>query len=99
MVRIIAELSVNMPTACSSDRYKYRFGYSGGGGHGHEQVIYKRPAPAPKSSMSQKKTEHQPLLDTCDIVDNVDNGTNICSLYCMNNNIQPYSKTRPPISN
>ena len=92
MVRVIAELSVNTPTACSSDRYKYRFGYSGGGGHGHEQVIYKRPAPAPKSSMSQKKTEHQPLLDTCDIVDNVDNGTNICSLYCMNNNISNISR-------
>lgn len=88
MVRVIAELSVNTPTACSGDRYKYRFGYSGGGGgahgYGHGQVIYKRPAPAPKSSMSQKKTEHQPLLDD---VDNGDNGTNICSLYCMNNNI------------
>ena len=80
MVRVIAELSVNTPTACSNDRYKYRFGYSGGGATGH--VIYKRPAPAPKSSMSQKKTEHQPLLDTCDIVDN---RLNICSLYCMSN--------------
>jgi uncharacterized FlaG/YvyC family protein len=96
MVRVIAELSVNTPTACSSDRYKYRFGYSGGRAHGQEQVIYKRPAPAPKSSMSQRKTEQQPLLDVCDNdnngdnvdnVDNVDNGTNICSIYCMNNNI------------
>ena len=92
MVRVIAELSVNTPTACSSDRYKYRFGYSEGGG-ATGQITYKRPAPAPKSSMSQKKTEHQPLLDTWDNVDNVDNvdivdsGTNICSLYCMNNNI------------
>ena len=87
MVRVIAELSVNTPTACSSDRYKYRFGYSGGGGGATGQITYKRPAPAPKSSMSQKKTEHQPLLDTWDNVDIVDNGTNICSLYCMNNNI------------
>ena len=95
MVRVIAELSVNTPTACSSDRYKYRFGYSGGGAHGHEQVIYKRPAPAPKSSMSQRKTEHQPLLDVCDnddIVDIGDNGTNICSIYCMNNNISTISR-------
>jgi uncharacterized FlaG/YvyC family protein len=91
-------LSVNTPTACSSDRYKYRFGYSGGRAHGQEQVIYKRPAPAPKSSMSQRKTEHQPLLDVYDndnngdIVDNVDNGTNICSIYCMNNNISNISR-------
>ena len=87
MVRVIAELSVNTPTACSSDRYKYRFGYSGGRAHGQEQVIYKRPAPAPKSSMSQRKTEQQPLLDVCDNDNNGDNGTNICSIYCMNNNI------------
>jgi hypothetical protein len=80
MVRVIAELSVNTPTACSGDRYKYRFGYSGGGAM--EQVIYKRPAPAPKSSMSQKKIENQPLLD---IYDSVDNVLNICSLYCVNN--------------
>jgi hypothetical protein len=97
MVRVIAELSVNTPTACSSDRYKYRFGYSGGRAHGQEQVIYKRPAPAPKSSMSQRKTEDQPLLDACDNDNNddiVDNGTNICSLYCMNNNISNISISR-----
>jgi hypothetical protein len=94
MVRIIAELSVNMPTACSGDRYKYRFGYSGGGG-AQSQVIYKRPAPAPNSSMSQRKTEKEPLLDVCDNDNNgdiVDNGTNICSIYCMNNNISNISR-------
>ena len=91
MVIIIAELSVNMPTACSSDRYRYRFGYTGGGAHGHGQVIYKRPAPAPvpKSSMSQKKTEKVPLLVSEDNSSNEDNrlNMNICSFYCMNNNI------------
>ena len=94
MVRIIAELSVNTPTACSGDRYRYRFGYTGGGAHGHGQVIYNRPAPAPapKSSMSQKKTEKEPLLDAYYNEDNEvfeDNrlNMNICSFYCMNNNI------------
>ena len=89
MVRIIAELSVNMPTACSGDRYKYRFGYTGGGAHGHGQVIYKRPAPAPKSSMSQKKTEKEPLLVSYDneVFEDNQMNMNICSLYCMNNNI------------
>jgi hypothetical protein len=92
MVRIIAELSVNMPTACSGDRYKYRFGYTGGGAHGHGQVIYKRPAPAPKSSMSQKKTEKEPLLVSDDNEVFEDNQMNICSLYCMNNNISTISR-------
>jgi hypothetical protein len=91
MVRIIAELSVNMPTACSSDRYRYRFGYTGGGAHGHGQVIYKRPAPAPvpKSSMSQKKTEKVPLLvsEDNDVFEDNRLNMNICSFYCMNNNI------------
>ena len=91
MVRIIAELSVNMPTACSSDRYRYRFGYTGGGAHGHGQVIYKRPAPAPvpKSSMSQKKTEKVPLLvsEDNDVFEDSRLNMNICSFYCMNNNI------------
>ena len=82
MVRIIAELSVNTPTACSNDRYKYRFGYCGGGG-AMDQVIYKRPAsspaPAPMSNISQKKTETQPSLDSDD------NWMNVCSMFCMNN--------------
>jgi uncharacterized FlaG/YvyC family protein len=81
MVRIIAELSVNTPTACSSDRYKYRFGYSGGGAM--DQVIYKRPipapSPAPMSNISQKKTE------TTSSLDSVDNRMNVCSMFCMSN--------------
>ena len=60
MVRIIAELSVNTPTASSGDRYKYRFGYGGGGCDNRQQIIYRRPAPALGEKMSQKKSEKQP---------------------------------------
>jgi uncharacterized FlaG/YvyC family protein len=62
MVRIIAELSVNLPTASSGDRYKYRYGYGGGGCDNRQQIIYRRPAPALGEKMSQKKSEKQPLL-------------------------------------
>ena len=62
MVRIIAELSVNAPTASSGDRYKYRYGYGGGGCDNRQQIIYRRPAPALGEKMSQKKSEKQPLL-------------------------------------
>jgi uncharacterized membrane protein YfhO len=45
MVRIVAQVSVNTPTASSGDRYKYRYGYGGGGGSwGRQQIVYKRPA-------------------------------------------------------
>jgi len=57
MVRIIAELSINMPTASSGDRYKYRYGCGGDGGGYKErqQIIYKRPA----SALGEKKYEKQ----------------------------------------
>jgi len=53
MVRIIAELSVNLPNASSGDRYKYRYGYGGGGCDNRQQIIYRRPAPALGEKMSQ----------------------------------------------
>jgi hypothetical protein len=58
MVRIIAELSINMPTASSGDRYKYRYGCGYGGGSGYkerQQIIYKRPALV----IGEKKSEKQ----------------------------------------
>ena len=62
MVRIIAELSINTPTASSGDRYKYRYGCGagcggGGGNWGRQQIIYKRPASA--NAEGEKKSEKQ----------------------------------------
>lgn len=66
MVRIIAELSINTPTASSGDRYKYRYGCGGGGcgggngGSGYnekQQIIYKRTAHA----LIEKEKEKEDL--------------------------------------
>lgn len=59
MVRIIAELSINTPTASSGDRYKYRYGCGGGSGYNErQQIIYKRTAHA----LVEKEKEKQPML-------------------------------------
>lgn len=60
MVRIIADLSINTPTASSGDRYKYRYGcgYGGIGGGvswGKQQIVYKRPAPAVVEKEKEKE--------------------------------------------
>ena len=60
MVRIITEVSVNSPTASSSDRYKYRYGCAKG--VNGKKTIYRRPAPPSEEKMSQKHSEKQPLL-------------------------------------
>jgi len=60
MVRIITEVSVNSPTASSSDRYKYRYGCAKG--ITSQKTIYRRPAPPSEEKMSQKHSEKQPLL-------------------------------------
>ena len=60
MVRIIAELSINTPTASSGDRYKYRYGCGGGGYNERQQIVYKRPASAVVEK--EKEKEKQPLL-------------------------------------
>lgn len=63
MVRIIAELSINTPTASSGDRYKYRYGCGGGGcgsgdgSWGRQQIIYKRTAHA----LIEKEKEKEDL--------------------------------------
>ena len=56
MVRIVAELSINTPTASSSDRNKYRYGCGSGGYNGLQQIVYKRPALAMGENMSEKAT-------------------------------------------
>ena len=60
MVRIITEVSVNSPTASSSDRYKYRYGCAKG--ITSQKTIYRRPAPPSEEKISQKHSEKQPLL-------------------------------------
>jgi hypothetical protein len=84
MVRIIAELSINAPTASSGDRYKYRYGYGGGGCDNRQQIIYRRPAPALGEKMSQKKSEKQPLLVIGETEDD-DVGDTINIDYCSSN--------------
>jgi hypothetical protein len=88
MVRIIAELSVNVPTASSGDRYKYRYGYGGGGCDNRQQIIYRRPAPALGEKMSQKKSEKQPLLVIGETED--DTGDTINMDYCGSNFINSH---------
>jgi uncharacterized FlaG/YvyC family protein len=88
MVRIIAELSVNVPTASSGDRYKYRYGYGGGGCDNRQQIIYRRPAPALGEKMSQKKSEKQPLLVIGETED--DAGDTINMDYCGSNFINSH---------
>lgn len=62
MVRIVAELSINTPTASSIDRYKYRYGCGSGGSggsggnNGLQQIVYKRTALAMGENMSEKAT-------------------------------------------
>ena len=60
MVRIITEVSVNSPTASSSDRYKYRYGCAKG--ITSQKTIYRRPSPPIDEKLSQKQSEKQPLL-------------------------------------
>jgi uncharacterized FlaG/YvyC family protein len=88
MVRIIAELSVNVPTASSGDRYKYRYGYGGGGCDNRQQIIYRRPAPALGEKMSQKKSEKQPWLVIGETED--DAGDTINMDYCGSNFINSH---------
>ena len=64
MVRIIAELSINTPTASSGDRYKYRYGCGGGSGGYNErqQIIYKRTAHALIEKEKEKEKEKKSSL-------------------------------------
>ena len=82
MVRVVAEISINSPTASSSDRYKYRYGCGQGSCYNNQRTIYRRPAPPTGEKMSQKQSEKQPLLvngDDADdnIIDTIDIGAAI----------------------
>ena len=79
MVRVVAEISINSPTASSCDRYKYRYGCGQGSCNKNQITIYKRPAPPTGGKMSQKQSEKQPLLVNGDdahdnIIDTIDIG-------------------------
>jgi uncharacterized FlaG/YvyC family protein len=101
MVRIIAELSVNAPTASSGDRYKYRYGYGGGGCDNRQQIIYRRQAPALGEKMSQKKSEKQPLLVIGETEDDVGDTINIdyCGSNFINSQIDKINTTVAARSN
>jgi len=78
MVRVIAEISINSPTASSCDRYKYRYGCGQGSCNNNQRTIYKRPAPPTEGKMSQKQSEKQPLLvNDDDADDNIIDANNI----------------------
>ena len=82
MVRVVAEISINSPTASSCDRYKYRYGCGQGSCNNNQRTIYRRPAPPTGEKMSQKQSEKQPLLvngDDADdnIIDTIDIGAAI----------------------
>ena len=61
MVRVVAEMSINSPTASSCDRYKYRYGCGQGSCNNNQRTIYRRPSPPSGEKMSQKHSEKQPL--------------------------------------
>ena len=69
MVRVVAEISINSPTASSCDRYKYRYGCGQGSCNNNQRIIYRRPAPPTGEKMSQKQSEKQPLLVNDDDAD------------------------------
>ena len=69
MVRVIAEISINSPTASSCDRYKYRYGCGQDSCNNNQRIIYRRPAPPTVEKMSQKQSEKQPLLVNGDEAD------------------------------
>ena len=69
MVRVVAEISINSPTASSCDRYKYRYGSGQGSCNNNQRTIYRRPAPPTEEKMSQKQSEKQPLLVNGDDAD------------------------------
>ena len=69
MVRVVAEISINSPTASSCDRYKYRYGCGQGSCNNNQRTTYKRPAPPTGEKMSQKQSEKQPLLVNGDDAD------------------------------
>ena len=82
MVIVVAEISINSPTASSCDRYKYRYGCGQGSCNNNQRTIYRRPAPPTGEKMSQKQSEKQPLLvngDDADdnIIDTIDIGAAI----------------------
>ena len=78
MVRVIAEISINSPTASSCDRYKYRYGCGQGSCNNNQRTTYKRPAPPTGEKMSQKQSEKQPLLVNDDEADdNIIDANNI----------------------
>ena len=78
MVRIIADVSINSPTASSCDRYKYRYGCGQGSCNNNQRTIYRRPAPLTGEKMSQKQSEKQPLLvNDDDTDDNIIDTNNI----------------------
>ena len=85
MVRVVAEISINSPTASSCDRYKYRYGCGQGSCNNNQRTIYRRPAPPTGEKMSQKQSEKQPLLvngDDADdnIIDTIDIGAAIINV-------------------
>jgi len=86
MVRIIAELSINTPTASSGDRYKYRYGCGGGGGGYNEkqQIIYKRTAHA----LIEKEKEKQLLLVNGDNGHERDEGYNSYQSNVIQNRVE-----------
>ena len=96
MVRIIAELSINTPTASSGDRYKYRYGCGGGSGGGsgggdyneRQQIIYKRTAHALIEKEKEKEKEKQLLLVNGDNGHERDEGYNSYQSNVIQNRVE-----------